>query len=94
MKVSNKRPTIFKMVDILYEYHSDKTTSLYTKGMASMIDHTVRKIACMASIEHCDRQISALKENKRKSEFNAERFTDDLVYWITVKEILKNKMIV
>lgn len=94
MKVLSKRPTIFKMVDILYEYHEAKTTSLYSKGMATMIDHTIRKIACMASIEHCDRQISSLKENKRKSEYSGDRFSDDLVYWITVREILKNKMIV
>lgn len=93
MKVINKRPTIFKMVDILYEYHENKTISLYPKGTATMIDHTIRKIACMASIEHCDRQISSLKENKRKSEYTGERFTDDLVFWITVREILKNKMI-
>lgn len=88
-----KRPTIFKMVDILFEYHQNKTVSLYPKGTATMIDNTVRKIACMASIEHCERQITTLKENKRKSAYSGERFSDDLVYWITVKEILKNKMI-
>lgn len=90
MSVS-KRPTIYNMVDILYEYHHLKTVSLYPKGTPTMIDRTINKIACLASIEHCDRQIQSLKENKKKSPFVAERFNDDLVYWITVKEILKNK---
>lgn len=88
---TNKRPTIFKMVDILFDYHSNKVISIYPKGTAIMIDKTVNKIACLASIEHCDRQINTLKENKRKSIYTAERFSDELVYWISVKEILKNK---
>jgi hypothetical protein len=57
-----------------------------------MIDRTINKIACLASIEHCDRQITSIKENKKKSQYLGERFSDDLVYWITIKEILKNKI--
>lgn len=88
-----KRPPLFKMVDILYDYHHEKATSLYPKGTPTMIDRTINKIACIASIEHCDRQIITIKENKKKHQYNAERFSDELVYWISVKEILKNKMI-
>jgi hypothetical protein len=87
-----KRPTIYKMVDILYDYHHEKTISLYPKGTPTMIDRTINKIACLASIEHCDRQITSIKENKKKSQYLGERFSDDLVYWITIKEILKNKI--
>lgn len=91
--IVNKRPHLFKMVDILYDHHYEIATSLYPKGTPTMIDRTINKIACLASIEHCDRQILSLKENNKKTQFNADRFSDDLVYWIAVKEILKNKMI-
>jgi hypothetical protein len=89
----SKRPTIFDMVDILYNYHHDLSISLYPKGTGIMIDRTITKIACIASIEHCDRQINTLKENKTKPSYSPNRFTDELVYWISVKEILKNKML-
>lgn len=88
-----KRPTLYKMVDVLYEHYYQKVISLYPKGTPTMIDRTINKIACLSSIEHCDKRILNIKENKRKSEFDPNRFSDDLVYWITVKEILKNKMI-
>ena len=91
--MSQKRPPLYKMVDILYEYHFKKAISLYPKGTATMIDRTINKIACLASIEHCDKQVQNIKENKRKPQYDPERFSDDLVYWITLKEILKNKMI-
>jgi hypothetical protein len=90
---TTKRPTLYKMVDILYDYHFEKATNLYPKGTPTMIEGTIKKIACLASIEHCDRQILSLKENKRKSQYHAERFNDELVYWITVKEMIKNKML-
>jgi hypothetical protein len=88
-----KRPTIFEMVDILYEYHHNITISLYPKGTGIMIDRTINKVACLASIEHCERQLNNIKENKRKNEFSPLRFSDELCYWITVKEIIKNKLI-
>lgn len=89
----SKRPTIFDMVDILYNYHHNLSISLYPKGTGIMIDRTINKIACLAAIEHCDRQINVLKENKTKPTYSPNRFSDELVYWISVKEILKNKMI-
>jgi hypothetical protein len=88
-----KKPTIFEMVDILYNHHYNTTISLYPKGTGIMIDKTINKIACLASIEHCDRQVSNLKENKRKNEYSPFRFSDELCYWISVREILKNKML-
>jgi hypothetical protein len=81
------------MVDILYDYHFEKTSNLYLKGMSIMIEGTIKKIACIAAIEHCDKQINTIKPNTKKTIYNAERYSDELVYWITVKEILKGKQI-
>jgi hypothetical protein len=81
------------MVDSLFDYHHLKTTNLYPKGTALMIDATIKKLACLSAIEHCDKQINTIKPNTKKTIYNPERYSDDLTYWITVKEILKNKMI-
>jgi hypothetical protein len=89
----SKRPTLYKMVDILYEYHQDMVTNLYPKGTALMIEGTIREIALLAAIEHCDKQIQSLKPNSKKSIYVGERYSDELVYWITVKKILKSKQI-
>jgi hypothetical protein len=88
-----RRPDIFKMVDSLYEYHYDKASNLYTKGMSIMIEGTIKKLACTAAIEHCDKQINTIKPNTKKTIYNPERYSDELVYWITVKETLKTKQI-
>lgn len=89
---TSKRPTLFKLVDTLYEYHFQKAMNLYSKGTGLLIEETIKKLSCIACIEHCDRQISSIKENKRKSPYLPERFSDELVYWIAAKEIFKNKM--
>ena len=88
-----KRPSLYEMVDILFEYHHEKITNLYPKGTAIMIDGTIRDIACSASIEHCDKVISSIKPNTKKSVYNPERYTDELGYWLTVKKMLKSKQI-
>lgn len=90
--MSIKRPHIFKMVDILYDHHFENTSKLYEKGVSTLIEGTIVKIACLASIEHCDKQINSLKHNPRKSVYSGDRYSDDLTYWITVREILKNKL--
>lgn len=86
-----KRPDLFLMVDKLYEYHFDKASKLYRTGMSIMIEGTIKKLACIAAIEHCDKQINTIKPNTQKSVYSPDRYSDDLVYWIAVKEILKNK---
>ena len=91
--MSIKRPQIFKMVDMLYNHHFVNTSKLYDKGVSLLIEGTISKIACLASIEHCDKQINSLKPNTKKSIYNGDRYSDELTYWITVKEILKNKLL-
>ena len=46
-----KRPDIFTMVDNLYDYHFEKASGLYTKGMSIMIEGTIKKLACIAAID-------------------------------------------
>jgi hypothetical protein len=89
-----KRPTLYKMVDILYDYHFDKASNLYPKGTSLMIEGTIKKIACLASIEHCDKQITLIKPNTKKTIYTGERYSDELVYWITIKEMIKAKQII
>lgn len=89
-----KRPTLYKMVDILYDYHFDKASNLYPKGTSLMIEGTIKKIACLASIEYCDKQITLIKPNTKKTIYTGERYGDELVYWITVKEMIKAKQII
>lgn len=86
-----KRPDLFSMVDKLYEYQYDRATKLYRSGMSIMIEGTIKKLACLAAIEHCDKQIETIKADTKKPIYSADRYSDDLVYWIAVKEILKNK---
>jgi hypothetical protein len=88
-----KRPTLYDMVDILHNYHMTKANNLYPKGTSLMIQGTINKIATLASIEHCDKQISTIKPNTKKTIYIGERYSDELVYWITVKEMLKSKLI-
>jgi hypothetical protein len=88
-----KRPTLYDMVDILHDYHMTKANNLYPKGTSLMIQGTISKIATLASIEHCDKQISTIKPNTKKTIYTGERYSDELVYWITVKEMLKSKLI-
>jgi hypothetical protein len=88
-----KRPNIFEMVDLLYDYHHTNATNLYKPGIGLMINGTINKLAIQASVKHCERQIEMLKPNTKKSVFNPERYSDEMVYWIAVKEILLNKMI-
>ena len=88
-----KRPTLYDMVDILHNYHMTKANDLYPKGTSLMIQGTINKIATLASIEHCDQQINSIKPNTKKTIYTGERYSDELVYWITVKEMLKSKLI-
>ena len=91
--MATKRPDIFVMVDLLYDYHHNKAMNLYKPGIGLMINGTINKLAITASVEHCDRQIQMLKPNTKKPVYNPERYSDELVYWIAVKEILLNKML-
>ncbi len=90
--MATKRPDIFKMVDLLYEYHHEKAVNLYKPGISLMIEGRINRLATTASVEHCDRQIHMLKPNTKKTVYNPERYSDELVYWIAVKEILLNKL--
>ena len=88
-----KRPDIFKMVDLLYDYYYQKAVSLYKPGISLMIEGRIIRLATTASVEHCDRQIQSLKPNTKKTIYNPERYSDELVYWMAVKEILLNKLV-
>ena len=90
--MATKRPDIFKMVDLLYDYHHEKVVNLYKPGISLMIEGRINRLATTASVEHCDRQIQMLKPNTKKTVYNPERYSDELVYWIAVKEILLNKL--
>lgn len=91
--MATKRPTLYKMVDILYDYHHEKASNLYPKGTSIMIEGTIKEIACSAAIEHCDKVIATIKPNTKKTIYTGERYSDELVYWITVKKMLKGKQL-
>ena len=90
--MATKRPDIFKMVDLLYDYHHEKVVNLYKRGISLMIEGRINRLAITASVEHCDRQIQTLKPNTKKTVYDPQRYSDELVYWIAVKEILLNKL--
>lgn len=90
--MTSKRPDIFKMVDLLYDYHHEKAVNQYKHGISLMIEGRIHRLATNASVEHCNRQIQMLKPNTKKTIYNPERYSDELVYWMAVKEILLNKL--
>lgn len=90
--MATKRPDILQMVDLLYDYHYEMATKLYKPGVSLLIEGRINSLATRASVEHCDRQILMLKPNTKKSIYNPERYSDELVYWFAVKEILLNKL--
>jgi len=86
------RPSLFDTFDVLYNQHYETIKGFYSKGVSIMIDSTINKMTCITCVAICDKEIDKIKPVTTKSPYSKDRYTDDLAYWVTLRELFKNKM--
>ena len=86
------RPSLFETFDTIYARQYEIVKGLYAKGISTMIENTINKMTCTTCIVICEKEIEKIKPNASKTPYNKDRYSEDLAYWVTLKELFKNKM--
>lgn len=87
------RPNLFDAFDLIYNAQYEIVTGLYSTGLPTMIQATINKLTCITCVEICDKEIDKIKAVTTKSPYSKDRYSDNLAYWVALRELFKNKML-